>query len=199
MKKSLIPIVCLVLTVLTLSFGFSPDNRYVSAKETSVSQNDSFSESEVLKARFLNMLNHNFVYNEAIYFEEDIVNCSVLALLNLRDSQDDSYINESFVSNYVYNMYGIESIDYSKINSEFEQKEGYVYIIPRGYSMYSHNIISVEKNEDNSYTVISNVKISSHDCEEYSDICETLFIKNDNSEFGYNIINSVIGSKNQTI
>ena len=60
-------------------------------------------------------------------------------------------------------MYGIEIDDMSQLNAEFPQIDGYLYIIPRGYTTYSHSILSVEQNEDGSYTVVSNVTVKGHD------------------------------------
>ena len=152
-----------------------------------------FDATKVLESRFLNMLNHNFVYDDAFYSLEDIVNNSVFALLNYRDSEDDSYIAQSYVKDYVFNMYGIEIEDFSTINADYPQKEGYVYILPRGYSVYKHSISSVTKNEDGSYTVKTVVSEDSHDGSIYFDECETLFVANTNSQFGFSIISSVIG------
>ena len=148
--------------------------------------------SKVQQARFLNMLNHNFVYNEAFNSVEDIVNASVPALLNMRDSVNESYIAESYVKDYVYNMYGVEIEDFSDINSDFAHLDGYVYIIPRGFSVFSHKIDSVSLNEDGSFTVVTSVSIDSHDGDSISRKAVSLFVKNDRSRFGYNIISSEI-------
>ena len=148
--------------------------------------------SKVRQARFLNMLNHNFVYNEAFNSVEDIVNASVPALLNMRDPVNESYIAESFVKDYVYNMYGVEIEDFSNINSDFAHLDGYVYIIPRGFSVFSHKIDSVSLNEDGSFTVVTSVSIDSHDGDSTSRKAVSLFVKNDHSQFGYNIISSEI-------
>ncbi len=199
MKKNIILSVCLILSLLTLTIAFLPNNQTVSATKPTVTENTSFDKSKVLETRFLNMLNHNFVYNDAFYNEEDIVNNSVLALLNLRDSENNSYIKVSYISNYIFNMFGIEDINYSKINTKFDQKQGFVYIIPRGYTVFKHKMISVKENEDGSYTVKTEVTISSHDSEEYKDICETLIVKNGKSQFGYNIVSSTIGSQKNKI
>lgn len=148
--------------------------------------------SKVRQARFLNMLNHNFVYNEAFNSVEDIVNASVPALLNMRDPVNESYIAESYVKDYVYNMYGVEIEDFSDINNDFAHLDGYVYIIPRGFSVFSHKIDSVSLNEDGSFTVVTSVSIDSHDGDSISRKVVSLFVKNDRSRFGYNIISSEI-------
>lgn len=148
--------------------------------------------SKVRQARFLNMLNHNFVYNEAFNSVEDIVNASVPALLNMRDPVNESYIAESYVKDYVYNMYGVEIEDFSDINNDFAHLDGYVYIIPRGFSVFSHKIDSVSLNEGGSFTVVTSVSIDSHDGDSISRKAVSLFVKNDRSRFGYNIISSEI-------
>ena len=68
---------------------------------------------------------------------------------------------------------------------------GILYILPRGYDTYKHSIKSSTKNEDGTYTVTTNVVLDSHDgCEEGKAV--TLFVKNSDSQFGYNIISSDI-------
>ena len=140
---------------------------------------------KVLETRFLNMLNHSFAYDEELASVEDLVNCAVVALC-ASGSTDGSFIEESRVEDYLYNMYGVEVENLSSVNENFPKKEGYVYIIPRGYTVYKHTIDSVRLNEDGTYTVTTNVVLDSHDgCEEGKAV--TLFVKNSYSQFGYNI------------
>ncbi len=152
--------------------------------------------NQVYAARFLNMLNHNFVYDEAYKSVEAIVNDSMPALIELRNAENDSFIAEAYVADYVFNMYGVEITDFSGINADFEKQEGYVYILPRGFANYNHTISSITQNEDGSFTVITEVEISSHDCGSYVDVCETLFVANELSQFGFSIIHSNIGGQN---
>lgn len=147
---------------------------------------------KVIEARFLNMLNHSFVYDSCFDTVGDIVNCSVAALLDHR-TEDEDFIPESIIADYVYNMFGVEIEDFSAINADFPKYEGYVYVLPRGYSVYSHEMVSCVMNEDGSFSVTTNVKISTHDNGEYIDTCTTLFVANPESQFGYNIVYSNIG------
>ena len=95
------------------------------------------------------------------------------------------------MADYLYNMYGVEVENLSSVNEGFPKKEGYVYIIPRGYTVYKHTIDSVKLNEDGSYTVTTDVIIDSHDGDEEGKAV-TLFVKNSDSRFGFNIISSDI-------
>lgn len=200
MKKSVILSVAIVLASALISmivFAATPQISPIAEKESlnensviTVADKEKPQETEILKARFLNMLNHNFVYDDAFDSVEDIVNDSVIALLDMRENGADSFIPETVVKNYVYNMYGIEIEDFSLINKEMPKKEGYVFIIPRGYEIYSHSITDIILNEDGSYTVKSNVTIATHDSQEFTEACETLFVKNENSQFGFNMIYS---------
>ena len=140
------------------------------------------------EARFLNMLNHNFVYNNDFDNADTIVNNASLALLDLRDSTNEDFIANTYVKGFVKDMYGIEITDMSEINAEYPQLEGFLYIIPRGYTTYTHSIVSVEENEDGSFTVVSNVVEKNHDAVGKSQKAVSLFVKNDESAFGYNMI-----------
>lgn len=146
---------------------------------------------KVLEARFLNMLNHSFAYGEDLGSVEALVNCSVAALFNMDGGAEESFIKENRVEDYMYNMYGVEAENLSAVNDAFPHKDGYVYIIPRGYTVYKHTIDSVMLNEDGSYTVTTLVKVDSHDGEENGKAV-TLFVKNSDSQFGFNIISSEI-------
>lgn len=181
----------------TSADGFAKQNTGLSSDLINVNKtiNSEIDINQVYAARFLNMLNHNYVYGDSFKSLENMVNDSMPALLNLSDEENDSFIAEQYVSDYIFNMYGIEINDFSGINSDFEHLEGYVYILPRGYSIYKHQISSISQNEDGSFTVITNVEILSHDGEPYKDVCETLFVRNERSAFGFSIIHSNIGQK----
>jgi len=73
----------------------------------------------ILQTRFLNMLNHNYVYDDAIYSYEDMVNDSVIALLDMREDENSSYISQDIVNDYLYDMYGVTIDDFSEINKDF--------------------------------------------------------------------------------
>ena len=144
--------------------------------------------ANITEARFLNMLNHNFVYNSDFDNADTIVNNSVLALLNQRDPENEDFIANTFVKGFVRDMYGIEIADMSNLNSEYPQLDGFVYIIPRGYTSYNHKIVSVEQNADGSYTVVSDVTVNNHDAAAKPQKAVSLFVENETSAFGYNMI-----------
>lgn len=180
---------CIALA-LTLMFSFSVFAVNPPADKTVAKTASSADKTEVLKARFLNMLNHNFAYNDAFNSVEELANCAVTAQLGKRDSTDDSYISEQYVKDYMIDMYGIAPDDFSAINAEFPQKPGYVYIIPRGFSIYRHSNAAVTLNEDGTYTVTTDVSVSSHDGESQNGKAVSLFVKNSDSHFGFYILSS---------
>lgn len=192
MRKNIIFSLILAVCVVILSFACVKTDATVKtnpkareSKVLTVAQTPE-SENPVLEARFLNMLNHNFVYNNDFYDDEALVQNSVLALL---DMAEDSYIAETYVKDYIFNMYG-------KIYEGFESdKEGYLYVLPRGYSLYNHEIVKVTDNLDGSYTVITNVTISYEEGDTETLECETLFIEAEDSAFGYNMLYSDIAEE----
>lgn len=147
-------------------------------------------ESEVLAARFLNMLNHNFVYNSAFDDIDTLVNESILSVLHLRDSENEEFINEIYVKDFVKNMYGIEIEDMSGINADWPKLDGYVYIIPRCYTAFEHELVSVNENEDGSFTVVTEVEVNNEMQYIPRHKIVSLFVKNEESSFGYNLIYS---------
>ena len=188
MKKGILSITALAV-VLLISFTSLPVKPAANATEKKPAV--TVSEEKALGARFLNMLNHNFVYNDAFESVYEMTACSEVALL---DKAEDGYIKQSLIAGYLYNMYGVENTDFAAVTKDFPQRENYVYVIPRGFSVYKHSAPVITENEDGSYTVVTDVEISSHDSDVETAKATTLFVKNENSAFGFNIISSDISA-----
>ena len=184
MKKLLSLGLCVLMIVVCASLIAPIVNE--GTKVSAVAAQDT--EKSVNETRFLNMLNHNFVYNSDFDNADTIVSNASLALLDLRDSANEDYIADTFVKGFVKDMYGIEIADMSGINADYPQLEGFLYVVPRGYTSYNHTIVSVEENEDGSYTVVSDVTVNDHDAAGKPQKAVSLFVKNSDSAFGYNII-----------
>ncbi|MBQ6713946.1 MAG: hypothetical protein IJN15_00170 [Clostridia bacterium] len=178
-------VICVCLSCVLLSSPLKTNPVSAADSQSAVSE-------EVLKTRFLNMLNHNYVYGESFYDIESMVNDSMPALLHLRDAEDEDFIKEEYVKEYILNMFGTELGDIGEINADFPKKDGFVFIMPRGFSVYKHEILKITENEDGSYSVTSKILINPHDSSEENLICETLFEKNHKSSFGYTIMYSKI-------
>ena len=192
MRKNVIFSLLLTVCVIVLSFacvktdGVSVnDSKKQNTEVITVSKNEN--QNEALNTRFENMLNHNFVYNNDFYDDSTLANNSVLALLDL---SEDSYISETYLKDYVFNMYGKIYNDFTFLGET--EKEGFVYILPRGYNIYTHQIVTVVNNADGSYTVLSEVEVSYEDGSLETLYCETVFLENGESAFGYNIMYSEI-------
>ena len=188
MKKGILSITALAVVLL---ISFTSLTVKPAANATEKKPAVTVSEEKVLGARFLNMLNHNFVYNDAFESVYEMTACSEVALL---DKAEDGYIKQSLIAGYLYNMYGVENADFAAVTKDFPQRENYVYVIPRGFSVYKHSAPVITENEDGSYTVVTDVEISSHDNDAETAKATTLFVKNENSAFGFNIISSDISA-----
>ncbi len=194
MRKNVIFSMILILCVVVLSFAcLRTDNgvndNAVPEKNEVITVANNDSSDKVLEARFLNMLNHSFVYNEAIYDDAMLTNASMVALL---DKAEGYFLDQAVLADYIFNMYGKKYSSFDFLGEDLPELEGYVYIIPRGYNTYNHKIVSVTANEDGSYTVVTDVEIQGTDNEVETLKCETLFLKAEESAFGYNILYSDI-------
>ncbi len=136
-------------------------------------------------ARFENMLNHNRLFGEDFSDTNTVVENSIISLLSKRE---EDFIKEDIVSCFVYNMYSLDIEDY-KANTNAPVREGYIFILPRGYDDFSHEIVSVTKS-GTLYCVISEVTFNTHDGVQEKATCETVFLENEDSAFGYNIISA---------
>lgn len=188
MKKGILSITALAVVLL---ISFTSLTVKPAANATEKKPAVTVSEEKALGARFLNMLNHNFVYNDAFESVYEMTACSEVALL---DKAEDGYIKQSLIAGYLYNMYGVENADFAAVTKDFPQRENYVYVIPRGFSVYKHSAPVITENEDGSYIVVTDVEISSHDSDAENAKATTLFVKNENSAFGFNIISSDISA-----
>ena len=179
--------VLLLAVMIFLSCGFTP----YSPVKADVTANDvtapEATAEEILLARIENMLAHNFVYNDDFDFTDVMVDNAMLALISACD--EDGYLDRALAEGFVFNMYGFDLTDY-KPSDLFPEKEGKLFVIPRGVDTYSHEVLSVEI--DGEYIIVdSALVIESHDCGETSLSCRTLFKENSESAFGYNIISSI--------
>ena len=151
-------------------------------------------QSNVLSARFLNMLNHNFVYGADFEDAGVMAEKSVYPLLS---SRQGDYISCTVISSFVKDMYGVEITDMSALSEGYPEKSGYLYIVPCGFTSYEHKEANVVMNEDGSYTVTTSVTVQPHDGEACKAVCTSLFVRNVSSSFGFNIISSdIIQSSN---
>ncbi len=145
--------------------------------------------AKVAEAKILNLLNLNNVYNDDFTDNEALVNA---AAINLRSyATANGFIENSIITAYLKDIYDIDVEINDSINVNMPKKQGYVYLIPRGYSSYTHEILSITDNGD-SVIVVSLVSVNSHDGTDVIGTATTTLIKNENSSFGYNIINSEI-------
>ena len=140
---------------------------------------------KVKEAKILNLLNLNNVFGEDFTDNETLINA---AAINLRSYATESgFIENSVVAAYIKDIYDIDIEINDTININMPKKQGYVYLIPRGYAAYSHEIISVTDNGDY-ITVTSFVSINSHDDQTVIGTATTNLAKNEDASFGYNII-----------
>ncbi len=180
MKKSIFKGLLMVLIISVFAVSLFA-NLSAAKPETP----NTFNPDKVLETRFLNMLNHNFVYSQDFENIDTIVNNSAIALL---DKKVDDYLEAHVLNGYLYDMYGFKVDDFSKINDGYKFKDGYAYISPMGYAAYKHEALDLTHNPDGTYTLLSNVEIKTHDSQSYTTTAETVFVKNPDSVFGFNIV-----------
>jgi hypothetical protein len=157
MKHKILALILMLAVLCVSTFSFVPSSVAATDEPVVEQEKVEYNPQKALEVRFENILNRNFSYNEEIADIDVLVNNSILAIL---DKREESFIAEDIVANFVCDMYGIEIVDFSELNANMPKKEGYVYILPRGYELYSHKVESVTLNEDCSYTVKTNVSIS---------------------------------------
>jgi len=188
-KKTSIKLLSTILIFTLMLLPFSTRLFAVEVTENEI-QTSAIDSAKVLETRFLNMLNHNYVYGDDIGYYDSLIKESVVALLDMREDENSSYISQEVVNGYLFDMYGVTIEDFSQFLTDFPYKEGYVYIIPRGYTEYKHSAVSISENEDGTFNFETQVIIDAHDGETEFLTCNTVFVRNDASAFGFNILRS---------
>lgn len=136
-------------------------------------------EDGVKCARFENMLEHNFAFGECLS-ETDLITASTLSLSNLIT---DGSIQKSAVDNFIFNMYGVDSTAYPE-----GAIVGTYDVVPLGYDRYDHVVKSFTYNGDGTITVLSEMTVNG----EEKFLCESLFLANGESIFGYNLLSCIV-------
>ncbi len=192
MVKKLLVLASIVAMVLVLpAFNFvkandeagftAPTSEVVAEAETEVAEG-------ILKARFENMLSVNYLYGEDFESDRTVIENSILPLL---EKSVEGQISKDLVLNFIANMYG-RQVDPTACYYEFAPAdEGMFTVLPRGYSEYSHEITSITENEGG-YTVLSDTVINPHDSQPENVKVKTVFVPNEGSSFGFNIVSCEI-------
>ncbi|MBO5726052.1 MAG: hypothetical protein J6S00_03190 [Clostridia bacterium] len=143
----------------------------------------------VENARIENLLNLNNVYGDDFLSNEKLTNLAAIALRSYADKS--GFINEALLTTYVKDLYDIDLVITDDINADMPKKDGYVYLIPRGFAKYAHTVTSVEDFTD-FILVTSDVTVYYHDGGQSTGVATTILVKNENAVYGYNIIDSNI-------
>lgn len=143
-------------------------------------------EAEIeLSSSIENLLQSNRVYNDTFYDEQELIEEVAISLM---DRANDGYIATKAVEDLIFAMYSI-NVDASAISyPNIPQIDGYMPLVARGYTSYSHEVTGVLDENDGTVTVYSNVTVDCHDGNPVTYPCETLFVACDDSPFGYNIV-----------
>lgn len=132
-------------------------------------------------SRFENMLDHNYLYGNDFDDMHTVINNSCLALLSAREG---NYISTDVLFPFIDNMYGIPVYCDESLNSDFPRKEGAVFIVPRGFVQYEHSVTQIV--DEGATVTVNSVARDVDSGEEIP--CVSVFIKSDESAFGYNLI-----------
>ncbi|HCH28684.1 MAG TPA: hypothetical protein DEW35_04170 [Ruminococcaceae bacterium] len=191
MKKSLIVSICAICAAVILSSVVFSGGSVKTAAATKKTPVTAISADQKV---FLDILNNNYVYGADFDDVDDIVNCSVNRFKSR--VSDEGYVSETKLCSFVYDMYGIEIVDLSALNPQYAYKPGFVYAIP-SFTEYRHtDIIRLSVNEDGTVSAVTDIEVKSLDGDTENLKAKTLFVKNENSKFGYNIVYSEIFSDN---
>ena len=136
---------------------------------------------------FAALLNLNYSYGAELS-DEDIAYGSMLSLLELAREENgslalsieqaDSFSKEYYGRTVSYSDCGIEVVD------------GNIIIPAMGYNLYTHELVEASE-EGDTVRVVTRVVCDGHD-EVFDALCTSVFVKNTESSFGYNLISSEI-------
>lgn len=146
-------------------------------------------------ARFETMLNNNFLYNDGFNDDKAIIENSILSLASHIENGE---IDKNLTLNFIANMYG-RQVDPAAASYDFlPVGEDKFAVIPRGYSVYTHTVTDVDETEAG-FVVYSDMVIDAHDsvCEKVT--VRSIFVPNEGSIFGFNLVKSEYNLSDTTI
>lgn len=174
MKRGFLIAILMALLIVLSSFTCLA----ISSDATANTEN---SADTALAARLTNMLDHNYLYGNDFDDMHTVINNSCLALLSAREG---NYISTDVLFPFIDNMYGIPMYCDESLNSDFPRKEGAVFIVPRGFVQYEHSVTQIV--DEGATVTVNSVARDIDSGEEIP--CVSVFIKSDESAFGYNLI-----------
>ena len=163
--------ISIYLSIIMLIFGaLSPE------KEKSAAKEQIFSE----------MLNANYATEADFRNEYDLF---VSSLIALRDKADENgYINRSEIDSFIYNMYGVDSTDLAVQHFGETEEKCFILIPPMGYDELSYEILEISETEEG-YAAEIMISVNPHDSDAYTLPATAHFVENENSSFGFNLVN----------
>ena len=179
MKKHILTLALSVVLMLSLFASMI----YAAPVEEQKIKKPAFSEETVV---FTEMLNKNYVYNDAFVSDYDLIEGAMLSLL---PQATEGRLHKNTIKEFLLDFYGIV-MNESAYDPNYIA-EDYYYYVPKGYDVAEHNIISIEQ-DGIYYTVTSEMEISAHDNEVRPHKVISVFEKTNNSSYGYYLTNCEI-------
>ena len=152
------------------------------------------SKDPALEARLMHMLSLNGVFGDEISDKAALLEKTALALKD-KAQEDESgflFIDSKLLESYVFNIYGVSASAAELCYEGFPQIEGKTMIMPRGTESVDHTFVDITEEENGVLRVVSRVKVSPHDGEEYITLAVTRFAPCKASAFGWVIIKAEI-------
>ncbi len=148
-----------------------------------------FDGEKALESHIINLLNLNNVYGDDFTDNERLVNKAAISMRSYANA--NGFIEEGIITAFVKDMYDIDLVITDDINKDMPQRDGFVYLIPRGYTLYSHDITDITDMGEY-LSVTSGVKVLYHDNYVEIGTATTKLVKNANGSFGYSIMDAQI-------
>ncbi|MBQ7288837.1 MAG: hypothetical protein IJW78_03800 [Clostridia bacterium] len=135
------------------------------------------------------LLNMNYCYGTS-FSDSDIATGTLLSLLDLAEEDADGrlFLPVEQADLFSGALYG-KTVDYAQNGLQVE--DGRIEIPAMGYSLYNHTLISTEEDGDR-VKVVSKVVCEGHEGESFDALCNSIFVKNADSAFGYHLVSSEI-------
>lgn len=141
----------------------------------------------VFEAKIENLINLNNIYGSDFLDNEILTNSAAHAMSSY--ANEFGFIPETIVTDYVKDLYDIDLVITDDINSDMPRRDGFVYLIPRGYTLYRQTVTDIV--DMGTYLrVTSDVEVCYHDGSSISATGITMIVENPESSFGYNILNA---------
>lgn len=184
---TLLSVAALLITALLFSNVIATANTTIPQENTE--QTEIIQPEISTEEKLIGLLNLNHCFNDDFNENEILIEGTQISLLDFSVVTDDAtYINRLLVESFIENFYGKNVSTEGFGDAGYSMPETYMKIASKGYATVFHTLISMNVDEMGNCTLVTCLNFYNHDATKDTCLCKSVFVKNDSSAYGYNLV-----------